>query len=216
MRIAEKTVELNFCKGLPALLGESIFWFGLTQAQEARAGFDACTKLGGQLLLFQVKASRVVLKSAARQFQAPHDQMQALRDRASKPNRRVFYVFPSAGTTAEVCGHDCFSHCSQFLDVLKLPVVVPKPLAAGKLTVRASGVHYIDVQPGTATIHSEPFEVPLVSSEAFAAYLVQDRSDVRGGINAAPGDNKVGETFDATWRALSRVSRAGMYGAVVA
>ncbi len=209
MRIAEKTVELNFCKGLPKLLGKSLFWFGLTQAQEARAGFDVCAEIGGELLLFQVKASRVLLKSGARQFQAPHDQMQALRDRATKPNRRAFYVFPSAGTTEEVCGANCFSHCSQFLDVSKLPKVIPKPLAAGKWTMRASGVHYVDVLPGTAKIHSEPFEVPLVGSESFASHLVQDRSE--GSHSAETLD----EIFDSTWRALSNVSREGMYGAVV-
>ena len=44
MRIAEKTIELNFCAQLTARC-RGLLWFGLTQKQEAAAGFDACTRL---------------------------------------------------------------------------------------------------------------------------------------------------------------------------
>lgn len=153
MRLSEKTVELNFCKGLPQIIGKDIFWFGLTQAQEARAGFDACTKFGGVLLIFQLKASCHVLNNGSRRFLAPHDQMQALRD-SVKPKRKIFYVFPQAGTTHDVCKPNCLSHCSQFLDVSKLPPKIPPPLAKGKMTLRANRVHYVDIASGKARIHS--------------------------------------------------------------
>ena len=53
MRISEKTIELNFCAQATFLCGLGLKWFGLTQRQEAKAGFDACGKLGGRLLILQ-------------------------------------------------------------------------------------------------------------------------------------------------------------------
>lgn len=38
MRLAERTVELNSCKGLPGAIGQDLFWFGLTQKHDAEAG----------------------------------------------------------------------------------------------------------------------------------------------------------------------------------
>jgi hypothetical protein len=55
MRISEKTVELNFCSQFTRLFNGGIIWFGLTQRQEAQAGFDACTKVGGLLFSFSSK-----------------------------------------------------------------------------------------------------------------------------------------------------------------
>jgi hypothetical protein len=62
MRLAEKTLELTLCHQIGATLfpwppwpprgGPQRIWFGLTQKQEAEAGFDAATRLhGGRLLL---------------------------------------------------------------------------------------------------------------------------------------------------------------------
>lgn len=60
MRLSEKTLELNICAQATKYVGAqtNLLWFGLTQKQEACAGFDACTRLGGRLLVFQFKASR--------------------------------------------------------------------------------------------------------------------------------------------------------------
>ena len=82
MKLSEKTLELNICAQVSKHVGtkQQIFWFGLTQKQEAKAGFDACTKLGGRLLVFQFKASNRLLKSKERVFLAPHDQLAALRN----------------------------------------------------------------------------------------------------------------------------------------
>jgi len=206
MRISEKTVEINFCKGLPSIIGKSIFWFGLTQKQEAQAGFDVCTKLSGTLVLFQIKASRVILKNGARRFQAPHDQMQTLRNQV-KSNRKIFYVFPSAGTTIEVCSPDCFSHCSQLLDVSFLPSKIPLPLAKGKTTPRARGVHYVDVTPGLAKIHSEPFRIKLIPVAQLASIAEE--------LSFIPANNHAQHEFDTFWEAISSISRESLYGAVI-
>lgn len=209
MRISEKTVEINFCKGLPNIVGKDLFWFGLTQEQEARAGFDVCTKLNGTLFLFQIKASRVVLKNGARRFRAAHDQMQVLRNQATSKKRKVFYVFPSAGTTMDMCGINCFSRCSQLLDVSLLPAVIPLPLAKGKTTSRLSGDHYIDVLPGKATIHSDPFEVKLFKPDHLLAILAEDHNAVRSENSASNNE------FSMFWESISRIPRDGMYGAVL-
>ena len=52
MRLSEKTLELNICSQISNLLANRVFWFGLTQKQEAIAGFDSCFKLKGRLLCF--------------------------------------------------------------------------------------------------------------------------------------------------------------------
>ena len=72
MRIPEKTIGINFCAQLSSELratqGVNVLWFGLTQAQERTAGFDACTKIGGRLFQFQFKASNQVLANGVRRF----------------------------------------------------------------------------------------------------------------------------------------------------
>src|SRR5262245_19171201 len=103
MRVAEKTIELNFCaQASSAIFGKRAIWFGLTQKQEAKYGFDACTKAAGRLFIFQFKASNTMQKSTkARRFLASHAQMQKLQKQC-KRKRSVFYVFPMVGTTLEL------------------------------------------------------------------------------------------------------------------
>lgn len=201
MRIAEKTAEINFCTGLAECVGVKLFWFGLTQKQEAQAGFDVCTRVHGRLLLFQMKVSAHVLKSGARRFHAPHDQMQALRNRVKLLRRSVFYVFPAAGTMGEVCGVSCFARCSQFLDVSQLPSTIPRPTQRNG-SIRKSNVHYVDVVRGKATIHSEPFDVELLRSN--------ELSDVAtDGLNSA-FENR----FAPFWKFIRTVSRPGLVAAI--
>src|SRR5215218_1498773 len=99
MRLSEKTIELNYCAQLNESLGRRILWFGLTQRQEARAGYDAYAQVGGQLIALQFKASTYVLRSGARRFHAPHHQLDALRRLGLKRQNSVFYVFPGLGST---------------------------------------------------------------------------------------------------------------------
>lgn len=91
MRLAEKTLELTLCHQIGATLfqwppwpprgGPQPIWFGLTQRQEAEAGFDAAARLhGGRLLLLQFKAGRK-LKNGSVRFTAPHKQLSALQSR---------------------------------------------------------------------------------------------------------------------------------------
>ena len=74
MRLSEKTIELTFCSQYGRSCGFDMIWFGLTQKQEARAGFDACTRLGGRLILLQFKASNYVLRNGYRRFIFKHNQ----------------------------------------------------------------------------------------------------------------------------------------------
>ena len=98
MRVAEKTIELNFCAQANRVTRRRLIWFGLTQRQDAKFGFDACTKLGGRLLILQFKASNYVLRSKDRRFYAPHIQMMRLPCLESA-QRSIFYVLPMVGTT---------------------------------------------------------------------------------------------------------------------
>ena len=205
MRIAEKTAEINFCAGLSRTSGFQIFWFGLTQKQEARAGFDVCTRVDGHLVLFQMKVSNNVSKRGIRRFSAPHDQMQRLRDRSGRSDRSIYYVFPEAGQTSEVCGPDCFVQCTQLLDVACFPRTIPLPTRSDG-SLRKSRIHYIDVTAGRATVHSEPFTVSLSRASeiqllpAFAADRTQIESD---------------ESFADFWRFTSGVPGQRMFGAVI-
>ena len=164
MRLSEKTIELNLCAQITRALSGGAFWFGLTQEQEARAGFDACSRIGGRLILLQFKASDHVLPSGARRFHLPHHQMVALRGQVRSRQRTVFYVFPLLGTTSDLRqGADLLPR-SCALDVASLPRLVPPTTRSG--TPRKSKMHYADVWSTRAIIRSEPHEVevvPLVS-----------------------------------------------------
>lgn len=165
MRISEKTVELTFCGEMGSRLSRPVVWFGLTQAQEARAGFDACARLGGQLVLLQFKASnRTVYGGWARRFVASHDQMSALRRRC-RQLRSVFYVFSLVGTTAELAASGgLLDHCF-FLDVASLPDPVPPPTKDRGDGLRKTRIHYVDVRPGQACMHSRPLNLRILGSE---------------------------------------------------
>jgi hypothetical protein len=168
VRISEKTIELNFCaQATAAVSGVRLIWFGLTQKQEAKYGFDACTKLNGRLLILQFKASNNQLKKIpARRFTASHNQMGRLQQQCNH-KRSVFYVFPLVGTTLELAKTPNLLAASWLLDVASLPSPMPPPTTAkGKL--RKTGSHYVDVYPtGVATIHSEPFDVELILARDF-------------------------------------------------
>ncbi len=182
MRISEKTVEINVCADIAVLLSpyRRIVWFGLTQKQEARAGFDACTRLGAKLVVLQFKASnKVKVSTGARQFKVKHDQLErlkALAQRCVGPGRGVFYVFPTIGNTQELSMmNGNWLDNTQYVDVSTLPSGLATPTRHDG-NLRRTGVHYVDLVPGTATFHSKPIEVPsLPGSELF------------GGAGAATG-----------------------------
>ena len=156
MKLSEKTLELNICAQTSQFVGakQRLFWFGLTQKQEARAGFDACAKLGGRLLVFQFKASNRVLKSGKRVFLAPHDQLDALRKQAKGSHRSVFYAFPLVGNTLELKNTPDLVSQTWLVDAASLGTI-GAPTKADK-TLRKNGCHNVYVTAGSAEFHSEP------------------------------------------------------------
>jgi hypothetical protein len=183
MRLPEKTIELNFCTQLERAIGRPLLWFGLTQKQEAMAGFDAATRIGGRLLLFQIKSSNHTVFHGARRFRAQHHQLTALQHRTGSARRAVFYVLPMVGTTLELASRPNLLSATWFLDVSSLPKPFPAPTIRGGSRLRSSGIHYIDVAPPQARIHSDPVEVEILSIVDFLE---------RG----LPGSDGIGWAFD--------------------
>lgn len=172
MRIPEKTIELNFCAELTALWAQQglhVLWFGPTQRQEARFGFDAATRFGGRLYLFQFKASRDVRRDGRRRFRLPHEQLQLLRRMCNRTPRCIFYVFPTIGTTADLQGRPSVFSTALLMDVQPLPDPFPLPIGRNGLR-RRSGDHYTDVDERklVATIHSDPVEAQLLPASVLA------------------------------------------------
>src|SRR6266700_124976 len=153
MRLSEKTIELNFCAQLTAGTPTPVLWFGLTQRQEAAAGFDAATRFHGRVLLFQFKASDYILRSGYRRFYLSHHQMKALQTRAKGRMRSVFYAFPFLGTTVELASNPLLLTQTGLLDVSTLPSIGPPTTSVG--SPRKNELHYADVRPWAATLHSE-------------------------------------------------------------
>ena len=179
MRLSEKTLELSICAQLTAYTSRRLIWFGLTQKQEARAGFDACTRLNGRLLILQFKASDHVLQSGARRFHLPHDQLTSLTARWQGWTRSVYYVFPLVGNTKELAANSDLIAQTRLLDVGKLPRF-PEPTTRGG-NPRKNRIHYADVLGGAATIHSDPVTVQTVGAAEVA------RSDFAGADGLSAG-----------------------------
>lgn len=158
MKLSEKTLELNICAQVSETVLNHCYcasrplWFGLTQKQEARAGFDACTRLGGRLLVFQFKASNRVLQNGARRFLLPHDQLVSLQRLAKhrSSRRSVFVAFPLVGTTAELQHSPNLLDETWLLDVASLKNIKPP--------TRKNGCHNVDVEPGRIVLRSDPVD----------------------------------------------------------
>jgi hypothetical protein len=161
MRVSEKTVEINFCVQW-RIGGQQAFWFGLTQEQEKRAGYDVMTRSGGRLLVLQFKASAHVLRSGERRFHAPHHQLVALQDRL-RGSRDIYYVLPRFGRSQELPGlnWDIAANCYLF-PVANIPIVAPPTRPDGAL--RKNGRHYFDLDQTTdiVKIHSDPVFVRAI------------------------------------------------------
>lgn len=65
-KLSEKTLDLNLASQLNHRCGGKLLWFGLTQQQEARAGYDIATCIGQALFVVQMKASNLLLKTKER------------------------------------------------------------------------------------------------------------------------------------------------------
>lgn len=164
MKVSEKTLELTLCSQLtwlnnhwfcPQFIhGPQPIWFGLTQRQEARAGFDAATRLrNGRILLLQFKAGRR-LRGGAIRFHAPHQQLQALQGRIRNQERLLFYVLPEVTRTSELNHHGSWILASTwFLDVAAIPTL--------KAPKRHNQHHYLTLfsHSGLVRITSDPVDV---------------------------------------------------------
>lgn len=201
MRLSEKTIELNFCSQFSQMAHRQIIWFGLTQKQEAKWGFDACTRLSGKLIIFQFKASSKIVRKA-RRFYAKHQQLQNLKTQCRGARRSVFYVFPSIGTTNELASNSNFISNSQLLDVTDISHLSAPTKRDG--TLRKSDLHHIDVYTGKAIIHSEPVEVPLIQTAGFA-------SDGLGNIDKLYFQQSFNEFFDF----ISNMERKAVGGVIL-
>jgi hypothetical protein len=179
MKLSEKTLELNICAQVSQYVGpaQKLFWFGLTQKQEAQAGFDACTKLGGRLLIFQFKASNRLLKTKERVFLAPHDQLTALRKNVKSYHRSVFYAFPLIGNTQELKMNPDLLSQTWLVDVASLTSVGVPTKKDGSL--RKNGCHNVYVTPGKAEFHSDPVSVEAIDFIS----LARDEFPGSDGIN---------------------------------
>jgi hypothetical protein len=200
MRLAEKTIELTFCAQLAVHWAMPVFWFGLTQRQEARAGFDAAVRTGGRLYIFQFKASAKI-GTGGRRFQAPHSQMTNLIQRCRSP-RSVFYVLPDLGTTLDIANDIDLLDRSWLLDADDLRGVAPP--VTPRNTPRKNGAHYFDLAAPRVHIHD-----PLYEKKVFAASALPRLEEESGLTSALLYD--IG--FDGFWSA--RVRFTGTVAALV-
>ena len=205
MKLSEKTLELNICAQVHTAVSPrvSLFWFGLTQRQEARMGFDACTKLGGRLLIFQFKASNHRLQNGKRKFQLNHDQLHALHSLAGHPRRSVFYAFPLVGNTHELLGCRDLLDETWLLDVSGLHTLSEPKKKDG--TPRRNRRHNAYVIPHWVTICSEPFKDRLISMREFV-------TDSFRGTDGVPYWEP--DSFDRFWEMKKYFSR-GARGLIV-
>lgn len=199
IKLSEKTLELNFVSQLNHRCGGKLLWFGLTQMQEAEAGFDIATRIGKALFIVQMKASATLLKSKARQFKVPHEQLKRLRKLKVAgqplPPDSVFYAFPVLGTTKELANHTDVLRNTWLCDVANLKAVTAPTTNAG--SPRKDDCHYVNVTPGEAPLapsstgkavfHSKPVTVATRSGHAFASDLVE--SQFSRGLLTVMNDN---------------------------
>lgn len=213
-RLSEKTLELNFASQLNHRSGGKLLWFGLTQDQEAKCGFDIATRLGSALFIVQMKASAHVLqKSDARKFKVPDDQLQKLRGiqvaGVALPARSVFYAFPVIGTVGELNSHPDILANTWLCDVTDCKAIGAPTKADGGL--RKDGCHYVHVTdgrpplkpgvPGFAEWHSDPVKVAAIRASSFAEELAERRAGIGllSAFNSNIEGNNTNNNFADFW-----------------
>lgn len=164
-------------------------WFGLTQKQEAEAGFDAATRLhGSRLLLLQFKAGRK-LKDGSVRFTAPHGQLSALQSRL-KMHRLIYYVLPGVTETGDLTRPPWVLAQTWFLDVAAIPTL--------SAPTRKSQCHHVTLNPknGAVLITSDPVRTEAVGWE----YIARNANPLALGATF--------ENFEKFW-AYAQVLRRG-------
>ena len=167
-RFSEKAFELSFVAQLTQRIGiKNALWFGLTQQEERRLGFDVAADLPGGLFIFQFKASNVLVPKpklgipsprSRRRFSLPHEQLENLQRLATEFPDSVFYVLPDLGTKQEATDDPDLIARSWFLRVASLPNPFPK---------REGGIqmHYAFVNPPKRIMASGLVVITALASE---------------------------------------------------
>ena len=170
MRLSEKTLEISITSQLTCRLGiGDAVWFGLTQDQESRLGFDVAGRVNGILVVFQFKASSVLVRPRRfqrqrRRFRLPHAQLEHLQTLASAFPDSVFYVFPNLGTTEELAQNRDLVAQSFMLHVASLPIPFPAP-------TNNAQVHNAYLDPPECEIRSEPHAATVLTYNEFLETL---------------------------------------------
>lgn len=166
MRLSEKTLELSLVAQLSGRLGltEGI-WFGLTQKQERQLGFDAASNLGGRLVVFQFKASSIIVQprrfpAPRRRFTVPHQQLLRLQELAEAFPDSVYYVLPNIGTWEELAENWNLVEQTYVLRVASLPTLYAAP-------DNVAQVHYAYIDPPECELRSKPHLSKLLDLAAF-------------------------------------------------
>ncbi|HQM27680.1 MAG TPA: hypothetical protein PKW97_14365 [Syntrophorhabdus sp.] len=172
MRLSEKTLELSLCAQFAAQWNlRNAIWFGLTQTQEKKLGFDACSRISGRLLILQFKASNLMVQPQRfqvprRRFTVPHDQLVNLCNLATGLPRAVYYVFPDLGTTRELSRNQDLVQQTWFLDLSALPqsssISVPRNRARR---------HYAYTDPPLCELRSKPLHFDLLGEQEISKLL---------------------------------------------
>ena len=148
MRVSEKTLELNFCTQFSEhVRSRHILWFGPTQRQEAQWGFDASSKLGGQLIIFQFKAAKKRVGEGLWRFRVQHRQLcalQRLHQEHVGERLSIFYGFPLIVSAQAFQQHPELLPQTGLLDVQTLPAISPPRRKDG--TSNRNGEHAVEVR----------------------------------------------------------------------
>jgi hypothetical protein len=178
MRLSEKTLELSITSQLTHRLGiGDAVWFGLTQQQESRLGFDIASRISGVLVILQFKASSVLVRPRRfqrrrRRFRLPHIQLDRLQALASYFPDSVYYVFPHIGTTEELAQNRDLISQTYLLDVASLPQPFPAP-------TNSALVHSAYLDPPECEIRSEPINATVLTYNDFLERLPLRRPNAR-------------------------------------
>jgi hypothetical protein len=163
-RLSEKTLELSILAQLAERLGlPNVLWWGLTQGEEARWGFDAANEIGGEIFFFQFKRSNDLIprrNPISRRFQLPHEQMANLVELERIYRGAVYYVLPHIGTWREFQENPDLVSQTWALGVSQLDGL-PR-------SHRKDGSHQAVMAPPRCEIHSEVVRAKVESLETLA------------------------------------------------
>jgi hypothetical protein len=132
MRASEKTLELNFCAQFSELVRpKRTLWYGPTQLEEARWGFDTRSRLGSLCLLLQFKVLKLHNEGIWRRRVSRRQlcTLQQFSQRHASEIAGTFYAFPLISGHEELEQQPEVLPKTWLLDVDQLPLL---PCPSGK------------------------------------------------------------------------------------